>query len=135
METFTLDKDIKVFCVQAQSFPDGVMKAHDTLHALVPDEANRRFFGISRPGSGGAIIYKAAAEELDEGELSRHNLESFIISKGVYIYIDVPNFMQHLPDIGNSFRQLLADPRIDPNGACVEWYMNDADCRCMVKLK
>ena len=51
----------------AKSFPEGILEAHQTLHALVPYSQNRKYFGISRPENGN-IVYKAAAEELIEGE-------------------------------------------------------------------
>jgi hypothetical protein len=30
---------------------------------------------------------------------------------------------------------LLTQPNIDPNGYCLEWYLNGKDVRCMVRLK
>jgi hypothetical protein len=133
--TFKLDKDIEVFCVRAKSFPDGVMQAHQTLHALVPPSNIRKYFGISRPEGGKGIIYRAAMDELSSGELSAHKLEKFLIKSGNYICIDIPDFMKNPILIGQSFQQLLKDPGIDPQGACIEWYLNPNDCKCMVKLK
>jgi len=65
--------------------------------------------------------------------LSDRSLELFIIPKGNYIYKDVPDFMKNIPQIGAVFQELIADPGIDPNGFCLEWYLNENDCRCMVK--
>ena len=66
METITLNNDIKVFYITAKSFPDGVLDAHNKLHALVPFSTDRKYFGISRPENG-TIYYKAAAEEINPG--------------------------------------------------------------------
>ncbi len=134
VKTSTLDRDIKVFCVAAKSFPDGILRAYQALHALVDFNPKRKYFGLSRPENG-KIIYKAAAEELDIGELSKHHLEEFIIAKGNYIHIVVKNFMKNIPAIGMAFEKLIADKRLDPNGLCVEWYFNESDCQCMVRLK
>ena len=134
VETFTLHQDIKVFCVAAKSFPDGVLQAHQTLHALVSFTPERKYFGLSGPHHG-KIIYKAAAEEFKIGELSRHNLEEFVIAKGTYIYTVVKDFMKNIPAIGMAFEKLTADKRIDPNGICVEWYLNESDCKCMIRMK
>lgn len=35
MENFTLNADIKVMCVTAESFPEGIMAAHSQLHIIV----------------------------------------------------------------------------------------------------
>ena len=134
MENFTLDKDIKVYCVTAKSFPDGVLEAHQKLHALVPYSQERKYFGISRPENG-KIMYKSAADELVKGDLSKHDLEEFIIPKGRYRYHIVKNFMQNIPAIGETFQQLISQPDIDPNGHCIEWYLSDKDVKCMVRLK
>jgi hypothetical protein len=83
----------------------------------------------------GSIIYKAAAEELTPGELSKHQLEPFTLRQGNYIYTDVKDFMENIPAIGQAFDQLKKDSRIDPLGAAVEWYLNDKDVRCMIRIK
>ena len=41
METITLDNDIKIFYVQATSYPDGIFDAHQKLHSIVPFSAER----------------------------------------------------------------------------------------------
>ncbi len=132
METITTDNDIKVFYHTATSFPDGVMAVWQKLHALVPPSDGRRFFGISRPENG-VIIYKAAAEELWHGEAAKYHCETLVLRKGKYYSHDIPDFMNDLPAIGTTFRQLLSQPGIDPEGYCVELYMNDKDVRCMVR--
>ncbi len=135
MDKYKLEKDIDVFCKTASSFPDGIKEAHESLHRLISFSPQRKYFGISWMNKTGDIIYKAAAEELTPGELSKHNLESFIIRKGDYIYIDIKDFMKIIPAIGQAFEQLKSDERIDPQGVALEWYLNDTDVRCMIRLK
>ena len=135
MEHFELKEDIEVFCVKASSFPEGVQQAHDSLHALVSFDPARKYFGISQMDKNNSIVYKAAAEELEKGELSKHGLDHFIIRKGNYLGKDIPNFMNHLSEIGKTFQQLIHREDIDPDGAAVEWYITQEDCRCMVRLK
>lgn len=134
MDHFSLASAITVYTVKADSFPDGVLAAHQHLHKLVPYSGKRKYFGISRPEGKGRIEYYAAAEELETGELSRHGLPEFVISAGNYVYVDIPDFMKNIPAIGQAFQQLLTEKNIDPNGACVEWYLDQQTCRCMVKL-
>ena len=135
MESIFLEKDIKVFYVTATSFPDGVMGAHQKLHSLIGSAAGRKFFGISYPETPSKIIYKAAVEESYPSEGEKRGCETFVIKKGQYISIYIKDFMKDVPKIGQSFRELLADKRIDPKGCCVEEYTNDKDVRCMVRLK
>ena len=132
METTTFDNDIKVFYVTAKSFPDGIEEAHKKLHELLPS-MDRRYFGVSRPEDG-VIVYRAAAEEKEEGEAEKLNLDTLILKKGKYISKTIKDFMQNIPEIGKTFQDLLKNPDIDPEGYCVEWYYNDKDVKCMVRL-
>lgn len=135
MEKYHLDDDIDVMCVTAESFPEGVMKAHQTLHSKVPADGGRRYFGISRPEGGGKIVYKAAAEVVDDGEAEKLGLEPFTIRSGDFISQTISDFMTDPPEIGRVFDRLLHQPGIDPNGYCLEMYVSETDVRCMVGLK
>ncbi|ELR73271.1 hypothetical protein C900_04782 [Fulvivirga imtechensis AK7] len=135
METFILEKDIKVLYVEATSFPDGIMEAHEKLHDLVPFDINRRYFGISRPENG-TIVYKAAAEVTFSGEAEELNCDTMTVKKGRYISSTVRNFKQEPHKIEKAFQKLLMHDNLDLKGYCVEWYMNDEDIvKCMIKLK
>jgi predicted transcriptional regulator YdeE len=134
MNQLILDNAITVYTVKAASFPDGVLAAHQHLHGLAPYSVKRRYFGISRPEGAGTIVYYAAAEELEKGEFARHDLPVFTIAAGTYSYTDIPDFMKNIPAIGQTFQALLGGKNIDPSGACVEWYLSDSVCRCMVRI-
>jgi hypothetical protein len=134
METMTFDKDLIVFYVPASSFPAGVKAAHEKLHSLVPFSRDRKYFGVSRPENDGGIQYKAAAEELSPGEGKKLNCDTLVLKKGRYAVIDVPDFMNDTPAIGSAFDKLTDLPNIDQQGYCVEWYVNDKDVKCMVRL-
>jgi predicted transcriptional regulator YdeE len=135
MENIILDSDIKVLCVKAKSFPDGIMDAHQKIHTLVSFSKERRYFGISHPGKKGAIVYRAAVEEKTEGEAKKLNLEELVIKNGQYTCLTINDYMNNLQKIGQAFDELTALPDIDPNGYCVEWYLNEKDVRCMFRLK
>ena len=134
METKTVNKDIKVFYVTATSFPDGIKQAHEKLHSLIPFSKDRRYFGISRPENG-IIIYRAAAEELNDREAESLNLDTLILKKGNYISLTINNYVKDIPAIGEAFKLLLSNRDIDPQAYCVEWYLSDKDVKCMVRLK
>ena len=133
METITIDNDIKVFYITAKSFPDGIMDAHEKLHGLVPFSKERKYFGISRPENG-VIIYKAAAEEINAGEAEKFNLETIVLKKGKYISLKIYDYIKDIQSIDRAFKELLSYPGLDPQGYCVEWYLNDKDVRCMIRL-
>ena len=134
MEKYNLEKDIHVFCVKAASFPGGITAAHQKLHALIPFSTSRRYFGISRPENG-KIVYSAAAEELQAGESEKLKCDPFIIPKGEYISIEIANYASDIQSIGKAFGKLTAYKGIDPQGYCIEWYLNGKDVRCMIRLK
>lgn len=133
MENFILEQAIKVFCVTATSFPDGIKSAHETLHSLVPFSNERKYFGLSRPENG-VIIYKAAAEEKKAGEGESLGCETIVIKSGRYICLTVLDFMNDITAIGKAFQELLTRPDLDPEGYCVEWYLNEKDVKCMIRI-
>jgi hypothetical protein len=133
METITLDHDIKVFYVTAKTFPGGIMDAHKKLHELVPFSTGRKYFGVSRPENG-AIVYKAAAEEINQGEAEKLNCDALLLERGKYICLTINDYMKDIQSIDRSFKELLLYPGLDPKGYCVEWYFNDKDVKCLIRL-
>jgi hypothetical protein len=135
MEEYILNEDIKVMCITAESFPNGVLAAHQKLHALFPIDKQCRYFGISRPNEKREIIYKAAVEEIADGEAEKFGIEIFTIKKGTFVSELVPDFMKDVSQIGKTFEKLLNRSNIDPNGYCLEMYINETDVRLMVGIK
>lgn len=135
MENVQISNDITVYCITATSYPEGVLEAHQQLHALVPFSPQRHYFGISCPNQKGIIIYKSAATELVVGDLSTHGLSPFIIPKGYYACITIQDFRKNIADIGTAFQNILHSQQIDPQGFCLEWYQGQNDVRCMVRLR
>ena len=137
MKKYIFDKDIPVFYVEADSFPDGILAAHKKLHSLLIDAnsaGSRRFFGISYLNGKGNIIYKAASEEMHPGEAEKYNCEKFTVRKGAYISERLVDWSSEEKSVEKTFKNLLAYPGIDINGYCLELYVNDSDMICMVKL-
>jgi predicted transcriptional regulator YdeE len=135
METIKLDNNIKVFYVTAKSFPEGIADATQELHSLFPFSKERKIFGMSRPENDGKIVYRAAAEELKEGEAAKLNCNTLIIKKGNYICLTVNDFREDIRSIDKAFKQLLKEPDLDPEGYCVEWYDTEKEAvKCMIRL-
>lgn len=134
MEEYRLERDIKVWYVSADSFPDGITEAHEKLHALLPTVRDRNFFGISYPDKDHGIIYKAAVEESFPGEAEKYDCETFVIRKGKYISEMITGWQKDPAKISETFQQLLSNGNIDKNGYCLEVYVGADDMRCMVGM-
>jgi len=135
MKTITIENDIKVFYVTAKTFPDGIGEAIEKLHSLFPFSKERRIFGLSRPENNDGIIYRAAAEEMYDGEAEQLQYNTLIIPKGKYIALEVIDFRKDIMSIDRAFNKILNQPCLDPQGYCIEQYANDKDAvTCMIRL-
>jgi len=134
METFELKEDIKIICNQAKTFPEGIKEAFDTLQQSLPDCEKRTWYGLSSPNEKGVVIYKAAVTELTDEEAEKFGFKPFTITKGIYISKTISDWMKNPQVIGDTFMELLEHPDIAPDGYCLEWYKNDTDVQCMVRL-
>ena len=134
MEEYFLKDDIRVFYVAAKSFPNGVLAAHQKIRALLPSTESRKFYGISYADEKGAIIYKAAVEETYAGEAEKYGCDRFTIPKGKYISELLTDWIKDEGIVARTFKKLLAHPKLDKNGFCLEMYLNEKDMRCLVKI-
>lgn len=133
METIKFDQDITVMYVDAISFPDGALAAHQKLHSYFPFTTQRKYFGLSRPENG-SILYKAAAEVMEPGEAEKYKLPTIVLKKGNYYSITLYDYIKDIPSIQRTFSQLISLPDIDPEGYCVEQYIGQSDMLCMVRI-
>ncbi len=134
MEKYILKEEVKIICVQAKSFPNGIQAAFNSLEKVFPDVMSRDFYGISCKNREGHIIYKAAVSELEDGEAEKAGLESFRVPKGEYLAETIVDWRKNVESIGDAFLRLLADPRLDTNFPCVEWYRSLDEVMCMIKI-
>jgi hypothetical protein len=135
MEPYHLDHDIRLCCIPAKSFPDGVMAAFEQLMTIFPDQqGKRRLFGISWPDGKGSMVYKAAVEERYRGEAEKLGMEAYLLKSGEYLSTVVHNFMNDIPSIGKAFQLLVEAPGVHPNTVGVEEYVSNTDVRCMVPM-
>lgn len=132
MEIFTLDKDIKVFCVQAESFPHEIGKAFGVLINLLPTIEGRTFLGISYQGKNRDMIYNAAVLESYEGEGDQYGCHTYVIKRGEYFSEMLKDWKKDETSIGQTFKK-MSEIRTDTVFPCVEWYQGD-DVLCMVRI-
>lgn len=134
MENFTLEQDIPVWYIAAASFPEGVPAAWAALHALLPGPAGRQFYGISHPDQTGKITYKAGVAAASPEEAQQYGKPAVTVRKGIY----AGETLRLGPDagrqIGEAFQRLLQHPDLDPQGYCLEMYLDGGMVRCMVPL-
>ncbi|MCE1188308.1 MAG: transcriptional regulator [Ignavibacteria bacterium] len=133
MIEFDFGNDITTLCIIAESFPDGISDAYQKLNTLVPVNPERRCFGYSRPENG-KIVYRAMAEQLQSDQGEQYGCEIFTIPAGRYTGKKVENYHENLTDIMNNFQELTTLQNIDPVGFCLEWYLNEKDMYCLIKL-
>lgn len=133
MEDYFFEHDIIIVCKRAIRFPEGVTEAFEKLHDAIPFSTDRKFMSFSWMNDEKEIVYLAGAEIL-EGE-SFPDLENITLKKGKYRGKVIKDFMDIIPQMGQLFQELCRDPELDREGYCVEWYFNETDVKCFVKLK
>ena len=134
MEIINFNEDIQVYYVEADFFPENILEAHQKLHQGVTYSKERKYFDLSRPEKG-VIHYKAAAEKLETDEREGISFPTMILPKGKYRSITIEDYMKDIEGIGKAFTELTSGRDIDPEGYCVEWYYNEDDVKCMIRLQ
>src|SRR5262245_12035153 len=103
MEKYTIQKDVKVLCVTAASFPDCIQEAFDDLINALPMIEGRNYYGLAYQDASGKIIYKAAAEQLSDNEEGIDGFEPFVIKKGEFLTETLVQWREKLGSIGPLF--------------------------------
>lgn len=131
MEKYELKNDIRVVCIAASSFPDGIQEAFDALKKRTRD-SDGTLYGISQPDRNGVVQYKAA-KEVKEGEAGQDGMETLIIPKGIYLTETIMGWKKRTGEIPDVFQTLLSNENIDKKSFCVEWYKSEEQLVCMVR--
>jgi hypothetical protein len=134
MDLYSIKHDVKVFYVEAKSFPKGIQAAFDQLNKVAKDMAGRDVFGISKPQNG-VVRYRAAASENFNGEGVKLGLPSFTIQKGFYLGETLMNWQQNEMMIMSIFNRLVADKRLDGSAHCIEWYKSPTELLCLALIR
>lgn len=134
MQLYKLTEDIKVICVEAESFPAGIKGAFCKIFQLVPDAAERGVFGISKPQNG-SIRYRAAVKQSTEGEGTALGYPTFVIEKGAYLGETLMDWQANEMMIMSIFNRLVADKRLDGGAHCIEYYKSQTELLCLVLMK
>src|SRR5690349_19240389 len=133
MGIYELEKDLKVFCVRAKSFPNDIGKAFGKLIELLPSTEGRTFFGVSYQDNNHDMVYNAAVLETFEGEGKKYGCETFTIKKGEYLAEMLKGWKKDERSIGLTFKK-MSEARTDTVFPCIEWYQGE-DVLCMVRIE
>jgi hypothetical protein len=127
-----LENDLKVFGFQVTDF-DAIGEAFDTLVNMLPGGFDRPYYGISELNKEG-MIYKATALETFDGEAEQYNCERFTIVKGEYLAVTLRDWRKKTSSIKDIFHELFQSPLAKGSKLCLEWYKNDEEMVCMIKI-
>ncbi len=134
MEKYNLKDDVKVFGTTVKTFPAGVGEAFDSLVKMIPGGFNRPYYGIAEM-NGSKMNYYATALETFDGEAEKYHCEEHIIEKGDYLGETVKDWRNKTDCIKDVFKDILRDGRVDATKPAVEWYKDNEEMVCMVKMK
>ncbi|WP_276134725.1 hypothetical protein [Polluticoccus soli] len=134
MQTYNLENDLKLFYIEAETFPSGVEAAFKNLEGLLPSTEGRTFYGLSNMNQQGGINYKAAVLEEYEGEGEKYGCKNITVKQGTYLVETIFDWRNNKELIGPTFQTMLADKRLDPDSFCIEWYKGNDQVELMVKI-
>ena len=131
MEIYHQAEDLRLLCVEADSYPPDIQTAFRKLLGSLRSIEGRTFFGISYQGGHGEIIYKAAVWQRSMEEAVDPGCEEFLLEKGFYLAELVRNWKNKEGSIGKAFQRITEEN--DVSFPLIEWYC-DPDVLCMVRI-
>jgi predicted transcriptional regulator YdeE len=131
MDTIKLNGPVNVIGFRVKTFPMGISEAFDRLTDMLGFD--RPYYGLSQMSTDG-VLYIAAGLKKSANEKSTLKLEEYTIPKGEYAVRVIKDWRRNLSAIPHVFGDLLKTEGIDDSVPCVEWYKNDEEMLCMVKL-
>jgi predicted transcriptional regulator YdeE len=134
MEKYTLENDIKIYCREVKTFPQGIPAAFDELSKKLPAAGDKTFYGISYNNKAGDIVYKVAVATSVKWDGEKSGYEPYTIPKGEYITEKIADWKTSIPLIGSTFMKLNEQPGVLPHALCVEWYKTNTELLCMVRV-
>lgn len=133
MQTIKILNDVKLFYIQATSFPDGIKDAFNKLENSLPTKQGREFYGIYEENENG-ISYKAAVLEQFKNEGDKYSCKYFILEKGKYLSESINNWETKIEKIGETFDKMFEMENVNPKSPSIEHYKTLNELVCMVKL-
>lgn len=133
MEIIKIKENVSAFGFRVHTFPDGIKDVFDSLQALLPDGIDRTYYGISYMDND-EVVYHAAVQELNPGEAEKYNCDRYTILKGEYTADRVHQWMKKTHTIKDIFASMLKDDCPIEDRPAIEWYLNDDEMICMIRI-
>ncbi len=134
MNVYHLHDDIKVFGFVVTTFPAGIGEAFNELIEKTGDGAGaRNYYGLSECIDG-KIIYYALVEEKFPAEAEKYSYQKLTIEKGEYVSSVISKWREKTECIKDVFHEIMQDPRVNKAKPAIEWYKDDHEMMCMVKM-
>ncbi|HEX6890955.1 MAG TPA: hypothetical protein VF141_09680, partial [Chryseolinea sp.] len=94
----------------------------------------RDYYGISFRDSENKVVYLATALEKEHGEAEKYECDRYTIKKGYYVTEAVWDWRKKTNLIKHVFERLFNSIQGTPTGPCIEWYKDNNEMLCMVRL-
>src|SRR5690606_6817670 len=134
MDRYHQKHDVIVWGIELRTFPVGIGEAFDKLINMLGG-FNRSMYGISFMSDEGQMMYIAAVEEKQPGEGEQYNCQRYTIEKGEYYTVTLKDWRTKTDQINNVFHEMMATVRVNRMKPAVEWYRNNDEMMCMLKVK
>jgi hypothetical protein len=113
---------VAVMYVVSPNGPEGASGAFDRLEARLPSLKGRKFYGTMLNGE-----YRACVELNPQDSPAAMGLETWTIPGGAYVRRKLPDWPEHVTEIGQIFSALAAEHLRDPARPNVEFYRSQKE--------
>ena len=124
--------DTQVMYVESSTGLAGAAKAFDTLEAPFPSLKGRRFYGTFQPPAG---PYRACVAIEPSDDVAALGFPTCTIPGGKYSRAKVPNWEQHLPEIGKTFQRMSEENEHDTTRPSIEFYRSQRELILFLPVK
>lgn len=129
METITFDQPKRVLALKVDNVPDGI---GETFHKLEKQFGEGEYFGVSFCAPNNFQYFAAVEQDRPEND---DQYQSITIPQGKYAAVCLQNWRENTDEIRNIFESMSNIDNVEPQSPIVEWYKNDREMYCMLKLK
>ena len=113
---------ITVMYVVSPNGTEGATEAFDSLEARLPSLKGRKFYGTMLNGE-----YRACVALEPQDSPAAMGLETWTIPGGAYVRRKLPDWPEHVTEIGQIFGALAAEHPRDPARPNVEFYRSQKE--------
>jgi len=127
-----LEHDLRMICVEAYPYPEGITKAFEKLYSFSDSLSHRTIYGLSY-NENGHTRYLAAVEELFAGEAALYGCTTTFIRSGRYAYITLKDYLKDPQAIPHAFALLSGKGQEFSGSPEIECYHSAQEMICLRK--